>query len=296
MTHADRSPHAVFSDPWLSLREPADHRARDAQLTHAADRWLAQRHRDAGPFAHTGQVVDLGSGSGSNLRYLAPRLAGAQHWRLIDHDADLLAQARLRCECVASADGQPIHLETRQSTLAEAWNRGWPEADLVTASALFDLLTAADIEHLAKACQRAGCAALFALSVDGHIRFDDAGGRPVTSDDDQFAFHALADHQQCDKGSGPALGTRAPAVLRENFHRHGFRIREAITPWRLGPESLPLAEALMAGWRNALHEQVPTQVARIDRWHEQRLGELMRGQLSLTVGHRDLLAIPEPPR
>ncbi|HKH34927.1 MAG TPA: hypothetical protein VKA80_12340, partial [Beijerinckiaceae bacterium] len=61
-----------FSADWLALREPADHRARNREL-------LAQlRARFAGQEAVT--VVDLGSGTGSNLRACAPQLAPRQRW------------------------------------------------------------------------------------------------------------------------------------------------------------------------------------------------------------------------
>jgi len=293
---------ALFSDQWLTLREPVDHLARDAQLTHAADSWLTRRAMQARPLethpletqpletGHT--LVDLGCGSGSNLRYLAPRLHSAQHWRLIDHDAELLTHARLRCEQLSSADAQPIHLETRQSSLANAWEHGLQGADLVTASALFDLLTTADVGALADACQANSCAVLFALSVDGHILFHDASGAPLFSDDDRFMIAALETHQHRDKGSGPAMGAQASRHLREAFYRRGYHVREATSPWRLGFESLALAESLLAGWRSALHEQLPQQISRIDRWHDERLEGLMRDKLTLTVGHRDLFATP----
>ncbi|WP_110658122.1 class I SAM-dependent methyltransferase [Salinicola halimionae] len=288
---------ALFSDQWLTLREPTDHLARDAQLTHAADRWLARRAAPTRPSETqplvTGRtLVDLGCGSGSNLRYLAPRLHGAQHWRLIDHDAELLAHARLRCEQLTSADARPIHLESHTASLADTWKHGLQGADLVTASALFDLLTPADVEALADACQNHDCAVLFALSVDGHIRFHDASGAALFSDDDRFMLAALEMHQHRDKGSGPAMGTKASYYLRENFHRRDYLVREATSPWRLGPESLTLAESLLAGWRSALHEQLPQQISRIDRWHGERLEGLMREKLTLTVGHKDMFATP----
>lgn len=292
MSRHTPSADALFSDQWLTLREPADHLARDAQLTHAADRWLARRAHSLRPFETRRAIVDLGCGSGSNLRYLAPRLQGAQRWRLVDHDAELLASARLRCESLTSLDNQPIHLESINASLTDAWEDALRGAELVTASALFDLLTLADVDALAQACLRNDCAVLFALSVDGRIRFHDTSGRALISDDDRFAFSALEAHQRRDKGGGPALGTQAPRYLRERFHKLGYHIREAETPWRLGPESLALTQALLAGWRSALHEQLPAQIARIDHWHGERLDGLMSGQLTLSVGHRDLLATP----
>ena len=70
---------SAFSPEWLALREGADARARDASL---AGTLLATR-----PPGQPLRVVDLGSGSGANLRYLAPRLGHGQHWLLIDYDS-----------------------------------------------------------------------------------------------------------------------------------------------------------------------------------------------------------------
>ncbi|WFF40024.1 class I SAM-dependent methyltransferase [Salinicola endophyticus] len=277
---------AHFSDAWLTLREPADHRARDAQLTHAADHWLAQRANS------TATLVDLGCGSGSNLRYLAPRLRTPQHWLLVDHDASLLEHARSRCDELVSAAGEPIQLTTQEATLAQALDDALDGADLITASALFDLVSAEWIDALAARCREFGCAVLFTLSVDGEIHFQDSAGMTLEDNDDRFVFDTLAAHQQRDKGVGEALGTLAPSYLKQAFLRHGYHLREAPSAWRLGRETWPLIDALMAGWRTALLEQAPAQATRIENWYRTRLSALDAGRLMLTLGHRDLLALP----
>ena len=75
-----------FEAQWLALREGADFVARDAAVRDAALRIFA--HRDEIT------VVDLACGAGSNPRALAPFLGSRQSWRLVDHDAGLLASAR----------------------------------------------------------------------------------------------------------------------------------------------------------------------------------------------------------
>jgi SAM-dependent methyltransferase len=84
-----------FSPDWLGLREPVDARARSAPLTQRLAAWLSgSSHRSGGPSAPL-TVLDLGCGTGANLRYLAPRLAehlpGHQRWACLDRDRDLLA-------------------------------------------------------------------------------------------------------------------------------------------------------------------------------------------------------------
>ena len=65
---------ATFSDDWLSLREPADHRSRNMALEAELARQLIDVEEQ--------RIVDLGAGSGSNLRALAPRLGPVSYTHL----------------------------------------------------------------------------------------------------------------------------------------------------------------------------------------------------------------------
>ena len=92
-----------FSPDWLALREPSDHRARDGFLTMA----LADRLQSK-PLV---RVVDLGCGTGSNIRATYAALGREQHWTLVDYDARLLAAARLTLQAwadKASNDGDKL--------------------------------------------------------------------------------------------------------------------------------------------------------------------------------------------
>ena len=80
-----------FAPEWLTLREGADHRARNAGLLAALGKHFSTRDAVT--------VVDLGAGLGSNLRATAPALPARQHWVLVDHDPVLLAGA---CDAIAS--------------------------------------------------------------------------------------------------------------------------------------------------------------------------------------------------
>src|SRR3546814_3848965 len=96
----------------------------------------------------------------------------------------------------------------RQADLARA---DWPSllegVDLVTASALFDLVSAAFIERFADAVVRAGAAVYVALDVDGTAEWS-----PPHPDDTAVAA-AFRRDQVIDKGFGPALGDRKSTRL-----------------------------------------------------------------------------------
>src|SRR5947199_10701597 len=84
------------SPEWLALREPADAAARSSVLLEPL------RHKlSSGPTV----VHDLGCGTGSMARWLAPRLPGLPHWVLYDRDEALLKVA---------ADGVPGTVEVHQ--------------------------------------------------------------------------------------------------------------------------------------------------------------------------------------
>ena len=136
-----------FSAAWLDRREPADHRSRNRKLEHA----LARHFDGWRPVT----VVDLGCGSGSNLRATAPLLGPEQHWTLVDYEQDLLDAAAERL--AAWADGSDrkdgrlalfkgakrINVEFRRADIARDLQAALaPGANLVTASALFDLVSA----------------------------------------------------------------------------------------------------------------------------------------------------------
>lgn len=74
-----------FAADWLTLREPVDHRSRPPAIIDRLNAHLSGSNHI--------QVLDLGAGTGSNYRYLAPQLSAPQNWFLYDHDATLLAKA-----------------------------------------------------------------------------------------------------------------------------------------------------------------------------------------------------------
>jgi hypothetical protein len=262
-----------FPAAWLDLREPVDHRSRAESLVSAlTDRWRTETWR---------RVLDLGSGTGSNLRYLASRLPPPQTWALVDHDADLLARVEDRL-----MDG--VKAFRALGDLSAVGLRLVHASHLVTASALLDLMSHEWLEALVEACRNAGCGALFALTYDGRIEWS-----PSVDPDDELVRDAVNDHQRRDKGVGPALGPTATTAAERLFREAGFEVQVAPSPWRLGPDDQALTVALIEGWAAAAGEQRPEDAPRIREWAARRATAVRGGGVTVEVGHLDLLALPE---
>ncbi len=229
------------------------------------------------------QIVDLATGTGANLRYLAPRLGGAQSWLLVDRDPALLAELAVR---IAAFDGRVRLLAL---DLAAALDQlPLVERELVTASALLDLVSASWLQRLAERCADAGAAVLFALTYDGRIEW--SPGEP----EDARVCELVNRHQRGDKGFGPALGPSAAAATEACFARLGYDVRQARSDWNLGRDAGALQAALVRAWVSVAAELAPDRACALLGWARRRLAHIAAGASTLRVGHIDLLGRPEP--
>lgn len=280
---------SAFAADWLSLREPIDHRSRAVALDQALTDWLARRDRQRSRL----RVLDLGSGAGSNLRYLAPRLKGPQHWTLVDHDAGLLKRAR-----ETDRGALDLRLTTHLADLNRIDDAAPSSPDLVTASAWLDLVSADWIERFVERAEEWSVPVLIALSVDGRRGFVDPDGRVRDRADDQLMREAFNEHQRQPKGLGvsPALGPDAAHVLAERL-AGAFVVTTQASDWLLpagSNEARTLGIELLDGWAASASEaRAEALTAATGAWHKDRSKQIVAGGLGIYVGHQDLLALPK---
>jgi SAM-dependent methyltransferase len=275
-----------FSPQWLDLREPADHRSRDA--------WLANRlaRHFAGRDSMT--VVDLGCGTGSNLRAAAPHLAPGQGWMLVDYDQKLLDAAVDRLSAWADAattqDGglllakgdKRISVSFRRADLTHDLDGPLGDsADLVTAAALFDLASPEFVAAFAAAVVRRRAAFYTVLTYNGVQDWT-----PNHAADEAMAA-AFRVHQMGDKGFGPSAGPLAPGLLNAAFDAAGYRVSDGDSPWELGEGDEALIADLSVGFASAVRESGLVPAETIADWLTVR-------RMEAIVGHTDTLALPPP--
>jgi len=252
-----------FSAAWLALREPHDHRARNADVRRA----LVERMGGRTGLA----IVDLACGSGSTHRALSPHLPPGQAWRMIDNDAALL-------DTIAKGDG----VTTVQCDLARDLDMALrAPAHLVVTSALLDLVSDGWLERLVATIARRRLPFYAALSYDGLTTFD-----PVDPQDDAVVA-AVNLHQQGDKGFGPALGPAGAARAMERFRGAGYEIVAGRSDWLFESADEDIKRECVGGWAQAAGE---TGAPSAEGWQERRLALL--GRTRIRVSHVDFVAVP----
>lgn len=289
-----------FTADWLSLRETVDASSRSQALVDALASWLSENQQRAEPSLLTEAsspitLADLGCGRGSNSQFIAPRLYADQRWMLIDHDPTLLNEAYSRTSQLNTGKGEPLQVETHCVSLKQLDHPALTHCDVVTASALIDLVSQEWIDALAAQCAKHRQALLITLSITGDWYFTSAQQQPLNDLDDRWIGELFNAHQSRDKGLGGALGGAAHSALAKAMADHGYRVNEVETPWRLAagkPAQYPLMCALIEGWASAANEQAPEAALRIAQWRDERLGLVAKGEIGIWVGHRDLLALP----
>lgn len=276
-----------FDADWLSLREGFDARARSVALAARLAAVLPARPR----------LVDLGAGTGSLFRWLAPLLGRPQRWVLADADAGLLARGL--DEIAAWAVGRGLFVEDRgRSLVLHGPDGAWevvPEVvdlagalpvrgqDAVLCSALLDLVSEAWVERLAEAVR---VPVLACLSVDGRDAW-----RPLAVGDAAVRAGFRRD-QARDKGFGRALGAGATSAFRRVFEARGFAVESTVSDWVIPRGATRMLAELVAGHAGAALRQRPGKAGAIGAWRRARLAQIGRGRLAIRIGHRDSLALP----
>lgn len=260
---------------WLALREPADTAARSAGLVEVLR-----------PCLPTDGIVihDLGCGTGSMARWLAPHLDGPQRWVLHDRDGELLELAAANPPA-RLADGSSVTVETRLDDITRLDPGDLTGASLITASAVLDMFTEVELGRFVALCAGAGCPALITLTVVGHVELTPAEAL------DLQVMEAFNAHQRRRTAAGRLLGPDAAGAAVLAFKELGLEVRVRPSTWQLGPQHSELAVQWLTGWVEAACEQAPALAEAAEPYIERRRVDVVAGSCSITVHHQDLLAL-----
>jgi SAM-dependent methyltransferase len=302
-----------FSSEWLSMREPIDHRSRNSGIKSQVSKYFS--HFLVSPDQPL-RVLDLGCGTGSNLRAVANLLPDFQHWTLMDHDLNLLHAAREALQQWGDVEllDSGVELEgldqvpSSVSSLSSHQTQGEPKPmllkysgktlkiefcqidlaidiehllgrsfDLVTAAAFFDLVSESWIKRFCENLQTAFYTALTYNGVEQWLPSCHVDGDVLR------AFHQ---DQKSDKGFGIATGPKATEVLVAYLKVNQFVSEVASSPWVLeGRNDLALIESLAKGSAQAVRRTGVLEESVIQQWTERN-----RAIDTCEIGHFDLWA------
>jgi SAM-dependent methyltransferase len=260
-----------FSRQWLALREPYDRAARNPAVLEAVRTTFAGR-----PAV---RVADLGCGTGSTMRAVAPLLPARQTWRLIDNDITLL-------ETAAETTPSMHEVTTAHFDLADDLGRAIADdSDLVTTSALLDLVSVQWLERLVAILSISRRPLYAALSFNGRVDLT-PGCR-----DDAAIIAAVNRHQLTEKGFGPALGPQGGASAVAALEAEGFAIARGASDWVFGPADEAIQREMLAGWAGAAGE-MGIAPGLLGAWLAERRAHVAAGRSAMRVGHLDFFAVP----
>ena len=262
-----------FSAGWLTLREPYDRRARNAAVLDAVAAWATQRQSVA--------VVDLACGLGSTLRAVsraaaeAPKLAAGRQ-------RPEPAGARRRSRTPARPDGVHGAGRSRARPRGGARRAGRAGHDL----RLLDLVSHDWLDRLVTEAAARRLPVYAALSYDGLATLD-----PVDALD-SAVIDAVNQHQQGNKGFGPALGPEAAATAPSRFEAVGYTVTQGASDWVFGPKDAEIQTEVLTGWAVAAREVGAPSISDIIGWLARRRDHIAAGRSSMRVGHVDFFAQP----
>src|SRR5450830_1514256 len=262
-----------FSVEWLTLREPYDARARNPAVLDAVVASL-KRYPSI-------RIVDLACGTGSTLRALAPRLPVQQNWRLADNYLILLARASsLARPAGVTVTAVPLDLNRDLEAALDG------PIDLITASALLDLVSEAWLERLVIEIAARSIPLYAALSYDGRVELG------PTDPFDAAIVAAVNAHQCTDKGFGPALGPMATSFTIARFESLGYSVIHGASDWVIGTDNRDIQMEIFAGWASAVRELGDLSLADTVGWLTRRRDAVAARRSSIRVGHVDVFARP----
>ncbi len=263
---------------WLEETEQVDSQSFNEMVLGEVHRRLGALVRRAGDPI---RITDFGCGLGANRRRLSAVLAAPQHWRMVDFDAEVVAAFRKRFRTDTDPTTDVLLLqESEHATVTHLLD----EADMIILSRRTLALPPTILQRLLDKAKADRIPIWAVLLPTGFVKFE-----PETSDDPRV--HQMA---------SPPEHEGAAALIRM-MEQTGFRILQGESDWVVYGENdsfwhskgRALQRAFLQRYLGAARRNHPDQAASLLGWANKRSVLIERKKTILTVGHTDVLAIPE---
>lgn len=284
-----------FKADWLSERYPYDSEAREKTIEATALNYLKAKTSLT--------LVDVGSGTGSNALYLMDKLKQDQSWTFIEMDTSLNSILIRRLKDFALyhkyewdvqknkytiiTPSKKLSFQILNESLLNVANLvDLSSVDLVLANAVFDLLSATQIETFLQPILAKKVACLFTMNYQQMVF------TPADPFDDTY-ITLYDQHMERSQDFGHAMGKQAGGKLAQLFKEADWLTHEANSYWQLLEVDIKMHYYLLNFMDNALQElEFDAQLKeQFPKWLQRKKELIMTRKQQLRVGHLDVFAI-----
>ena len=292
--------HLDYDNPaqWLAHRFACDAEARHDEIEHKFLDFFRQHQTSL-------KIVDIGSGTGANVRYYFDKIPHAQEWTLIEQSTYLLEECRHSLSAFAQehnyswqAQGDAFLLtdtEEKTATIKLVPGRlehieqltDLPHTDVVTANAVFDLLSFEQFDALVSTLARHDVCLLATLN------YYETSFLPFSDQDHRFT-HWYHMHMKRPQPMGIAMGPDCSAEMLDLLAQHHMMIEQEGSQWHLKKCDLTMHRYILHFMKQAISELSLSQEEQRDfnAWLDRKKELCRQRELEIIIDHSDIFACP----
>ena len=257
-----------FQNKWLNLRESVDRNSRNKKILNLINKFYKNKKNI--------RIIDLGSGAGSNFRFLKSRLSNNQYWSFVDisHESTNYFKKNIKFS------SKIIKTNFKIIDIINDLNKiSFNDYNLVTGSAFLDILPKNWFNNFYKLNINTEIV-YFALNYDGNFKFF-----PKHKDDKKI-LNLFNKDQKSDKGIGEvAVGPNCSKIINKVF-KSTHKTYVLDSTWDVNRNY-----EFQMHFLNFCEDIIKKNKLNLDHWLEFRLKSIKEKNSRFILNNKDFLAI-----
>lgn len=290
--------HINYDDPvvWLEHRYACDAEARNANIEKKFLEFFSEKDGIS--------ILDAGCGTGSNFHYYFEKLPKEQEWTFLDFEQNLLSACKERLKEYARKQNYKVREQDGVLSIKSAGKQAqvrfikgdlgevehltdMKTTDLVTANALFDLLSYDQFDSFA--CKLSA----YNVCLLATLNYYETSFLPYTEEDGRFVryFHT---HMTRPQPFGAAMGPNCTEEMLDLLNEHQMMIEQEGSQWHLKRYDTTMHHYLLHFFEHAVRDLSlsDSEITELEEWLEHKKRMSQDHKLEIIVDHSDIFAYP----
>jgi len=244
-------------------------------------------------------LIDLGSGTGGNLVYLIPKIKSNQNWHLVEQDAVLIETCKQRLSQLFEVNDSFDHtmsVKNEANSIQLTWHHSditdflenpsyQNNFDILTASALFDVLPKATFEKILDYARSKK------LIFFGTLNYENTKFETGSEADNHYA-RLYQQHMKLPQAYGIKMGGDCKADILSLFNeteKQNLSIGES--NWLLNQTHTPMLQQLIQFFAESIPDLLSSEVdyQTFSNWINLKNKQINNNELKVFVEHFDFL-------